>query len=32
MEPGVSEAQQASYLVAALELVRGRYPYVTHVF
>jgi polysaccharide biosynthesis protein PslG len=29
---GVSEAQQASYLVAALDLIRGRYPYVTHVF
>lgn len=31
-ERGVSEAQQADYLVRALDLVRVQYPYVTHVF
>jgi hypothetical protein len=30
--PGVDEATQAGYLRQAVELVAGRYPYVTHAF
>jgi hypothetical protein len=29
---GVSEAQQASYLIRALRMIQKRYPQVTHVF